>query len=52
MDLVVKPNTISVETLVKVAEIAIMCVHSEKSKCPSMGDVLQALKLACSQFEE
>ncbi|KAL2337960.1 hypothetical protein Fmac_012406 [Flemingia macrophylla] len=51
IDPVVKPN-ISVDSVVKVAAIASMCVQPEVSQRPFMGEVLQALKLVCSEFEE
>ncbi|RDX73546.1 Receptor-like serine/threonine-protein kinase ALE2, partial [Mucuna pruriens] len=51
IDPVVKPN-ISVDTVVKVAAIASMCVQPEVSQRPFMGEVVQALKLVCSEFEE
>lgn len=51
IDPVVKDN-ISVDTMVKVAAIASMCVQPEVSQRPFMGEVVQALKLVCSEFEE
>ncbi|TKY64369.1 Receptor serine/threonine-protein kinase ALE2 [Spatholobus suberectus] len=51
IDPVVKPN-ISMDTVVKVAAIASMCVQPEVSQRPFMGEVVQALKLVCSEFEE
>ncbi|KAG5016147.1 hypothetical protein JHK85_022283 [Glycine max] len=51
IDPYVKPN-ISVDTVVKVAAIASMCVQPEVSQRPFMGEVVQALKLVCSEFEE
>ncbi|XP_027334657.1 receptor-like serine/threonine-protein kinase ALE2 isoform X2 [Abrus precatorius] len=51
IDPFVKPN-ISVDTVVKVAAIASMCVQPEVSQRPFMGEVVQALKLVCSEFEE
>ncbi|XP_061370310.1 receptor-like serine/threonine-protein kinase ALE2 [Gastrolobium bilobum] len=51
IDPVVKP-LISVDTVVKVAAIASMCVQPEVSQRPFMGEVVQALKLVCSEFEE
>ncbi|KAK7255593.1 hypothetical protein RIF29_29006 [Crotalaria pallida] len=51
IDPVIKAN-ISVDTLVKVAAIASMCVQPEVSQRPFMGEVVQALKLVCSEFEE
>ncbi|XP_020273750.1 receptor-like serine/threonine-protein kinase ALE2 isoform X2 [Asparagus officinalis] len=40
------------ENLSKVAAVASMCVHSEPSQRPFMGEVVQALKLICSNKEE
>ncbi|KAG4400186.1 hypothetical protein AAZX31_07G008800 [Glycine max] len=51
VDPFVKPN-ISVDIVVKVAAIASMCVQPEVSQRPFMGEVVQALKLVCSDFEE
>ncbi|KAK7294343.1 hypothetical protein RJT34_17232 [Clitoria ternatea] len=51
IDPVVKLN-ISIDTVVKVAAIASMCVQPEVSQRPFMGEVVQALKLVCSEFEE
>lgn len=48
---VIKPN-ISLDTVVKVAAIASMCVQPEVTQRPFMGEVVQALKLVCSEFEE
>ncbi|XP_058750324.1 receptor-like serine/threonine-protein kinase ALE2 [Vicia villosa] len=47
----VKPN-VSIDTVVKVAAIASMCVQPEVSQRPFMGEVVQALQLVCSEFEE
>ncbi|WJX86399.1 hypothetical protein P8452_68713 [Trifolium repens] len=51
IDPVVKPS-ISIDTVVKVAAIASMCVQPEVSQRPFMGEVVQALQLVCSEFEE
>jgi len=51
IDPVVMPN-ISIDTVVKVAAIASMCVQPEVSQRPFMGEVVQALQLVCSEFEE
>ncbi|XP_057455235.1 receptor-like serine/threonine-protein kinase ALE2 isoform X2 [Lotus japonicus] len=51
IDPVIKPH-ISVDTAVKVAAIASMCVQPEVSQRPFMGEVVQALKLVCNEFEE
>ncbi|TKY48261.1 Receptor serine/threonine-protein kinase ALE2 [Spatholobus suberectus] len=51
IDPVIKPK-ISVDAVVKVAAIASMCVQPEVTQRPFMGEVVQALKLVCSEFEE
>ncbi|KAI4355510.1 hypothetical protein L6164_004274 [Bauhinia variegata] len=51
IDPVIRHN-ISFDTVVKVAAIASMCVQPEVSQRPFMGEVVQALKLVCSEFEE
>lgn len=51
IDPVIKSN-ISYDTLVKVAAIASMCVQPEVSHRPFMGEVVQALKLVCNEFDE
>ncbi|KAI4329152.1 hypothetical protein L6164_021446 [Bauhinia variegata] len=51
IDPVIGPD-ISLDTVVKVAAIASMCVQPEVSQRPFMGEVVQALKLVCSEFEE
>lgn len=40
------------DSLAKVAAIASMCVQPEASHRPFMGEVVQALKLVCSEFDE
>ncbi|KAL8466185.1 hypothetical protein ACS0TY_035337 [Phlomoides rotata] len=40
------------DNLAKVAAIASMCVQPEVSHRPFMGEVVQALKLVCNEFEE
>lgn len=40
------------DNLAKVAAIASMCVHSEPSQRPFMGEVVQALKLICNSMDE
>lgn len=42
----------SLDSLAKVAAIASMCVQPEASHRPFMGEVVQALKLVSSQFDE
>ncbi|KAK8469736.1 hypothetical protein PHAVU_005G159200 [Phaseolus vulgaris] len=51
IDPVMKPS-VSVDTIVKVAAIASMCVQPEVTQRPFMGEVVQALTLVCSEFEE
>ncbi|CAJ1955416.1 unnamed protein product [Sphenostylis stenocarpa] len=51
IDPVIKPS-VSVDTIVKVAAIASMCVQPEVTQRPFMGEVVQALTLVCSKFEE
>jgi len=45
-------DSVSIDTIVKVAAIASMCVQSEVTQRPFMGEVVQALTLVCSEFEE
>ncbi|CAL0335196.1 unnamed protein product [Lupinus luteus] len=55
LDMIIDPfvkDNISDDTLVKVAAIASMCVQPEVSQRPFMGEVVQALKLVCSEFDE
>ncbi|KAI9079246.1 hypothetical protein K1719_038851 [Acacia pycnantha] len=51
IDPVLKPK-ITVDSVVKVAAIASMCIQLEVSQRPFMGEVVQALKLVCSELEE
>lgn len=51
IDPVIKPE-IPVDSVVKVAAIASMCIQLEVSQRPFMGEVVQALKLVCSELEE
>ena len=51
IDPVIKPS-ISLDTVLKVAAIASMCVQPEVTQRPFMGEVVQALKLVCSELEE
>lgn len=44
-------DTISFDSLAKVAAIASMCVHPEVSNRPFMGEVVQALKLVCNNLD-
>ncbi|WCJ39527.1 Protein kinase superfamily protein [Euphorbia peplus] len=43
---------VSYDTISKVAAIASMCVQPEVSHRPFMGEVVQALKLVCNEFDE
>ncbi|XP_039123747.1 receptor-like serine/threonine-protein kinase ALE2 isoform X1 [Dioscorea cayenensis subsp. rotundata] len=40
------------DSVAKVAAIASMCVHTEASQRPFMGEVVQALKLICNDMDE
>ncbi|XP_039049293.1 probable serine/threonine-protein kinase PBL7 [Hibiscus syriacus] len=51
IDPVIKSD-ISVDSITKVAAIASMCVQPEVSHRPFMGEVVQALKLVCNEFDE
>ncbi|XP_054780849.1 receptor-like serine/threonine-protein kinase ALE2 isoform X2 [Prosopis cineraria] len=51
IDPVVK-SEITDDSVVKVAAIASMCIQLEVSQRPFMGEVVQALKLVCSELEE
>ncbi|XWS20136.1 hypothetical protein CRYUN_Cryun31cG0074700 [Craigia yunnanensis] len=42
----------SFDSIAKVAAIASMCVQPEVSHRPFMGEVVQALKLVCNEFDE
>lgn len=42
----------SKDSIAKLAAIASMCVQPEVSHRPFMGEVVQALKLVCSEFDE
>ncbi|KAL6585150.1 hypothetical protein OROMI_004439 [Orobanche minor] len=46
-----KPN-VSLDNFSKVAAIASMCVQPDVSHRPFMGEVIQALKLVCHEFDE
>uniref|UniRef100_A0A7N0TUD2 Protein kinase domain-containing protein n=1 Tax=Kalanchoe fedtschenkoi TaxID=63787 RepID=A0A7N0TUD2_KALFE len=43
---------ISYDTVAKVAAIASLCVQPEVSQRPSIGEVVQALKLVCNECED
>ncbi|CAK7356859.1 unnamed protein product [Dovyalis caffra] len=45
-------SSVSFDTIAKVAAIASMCVQPEVSHRPFMGEVVQALKLVCNEFDE
>ncbi|XP_011000800.1 PREDICTED: receptor-like serine/threonine-protein kinase ALE2 isoform X1 [Populus euphratica] len=45
-------SSVSFDTITKVAAIASMCVQPEVSHRPFMGEVVQALKLVCNEFDE
>ncbi|XP_075492970.1 receptor-like serine/threonine-protein kinase ALE2 [Primulina tabacum] len=51
IDPTLKPN-VPLDSVSKVAAIASMCVQPEVSHRPFMGEVVQALKLVCNDFEE
>ncbi|GMQ08337.1 hypothetical protein CsSME_00052111 [Camellia sinensis var. sinensis] len=51
IDPALKPH-IPFDSAAKVAAIASMCVQPEVSHRPFMGEVVQALKLVCNDFEE
>ncbi|KAK8581149.1 hypothetical protein V6N12_071389 [Hibiscus sabdariffa] len=51
IDPVIKSD-ISLDSIAKVAAIASMCVQPEVSHRPFMGEVVQALKLVCNEFDE
>ncbi|KAK4361817.1 hypothetical protein RND71_017058 [Anisodus tanguticus] len=45
-------SDIPLDSISKVAAIAAMCVQPEVSHRPFMGEVVQALKLVCDEFDE
>ncbi|KAK8551292.1 hypothetical protein V6N12_039940 [Hibiscus sabdariffa] len=51
IDPVIKSD-ISLDSIAKVAAIASMCVQPEVSHRPFMGEIVQALKLVCNEFDE
>lgn len=51
LDPAIKSN-ISFNSVAKVAAIASMCVQPEVSHRPFMGEVVQALKLVCNDFDD
>ncbi|XP_021890243.1 receptor-like serine/threonine-protein kinase ALE2 isoform X2 [Carica papaya] len=55
LELIIDPaikSSISYDSIAKVAAIASMCVQPEVSHRPFMGEVVQALKLVCNEFDE
>ncbi|OMO66229.1 hypothetical protein COLO4_30679 [Corchorus olitorius] len=55
LETVVDPTILSdtsLDSIAKVAAIASMCVQPEVSHRPFMGEVVQALKLVCNEFDE
>ena len=51
IDPAIKSN-VSFNSVAKVAAIASMCVQPEVTHRPFMGEVVQALKLVCNEFDE
>ncbi|GAB2269231.1 hypothetical protein Dimus_004159 [Dionaea muscipula] len=51
MDPALEP-TIQFDSFSRVAAIASMCVQPEVSRRPFMGEVVQALKLVCNEFDD
>ncbi|XP_039041116.1 receptor-like serine/threonine-protein kinase ALE2 [Hibiscus syriacus] len=45
-------SDISFDSISKVATIASMCVQPEASNRPFMGEIVQALRLICNEFDE
>lgn len=55
LDMIIDPimkSNVSHDIVTKVAAIASMCVQPEVSHRPFMGEVVQALKLVCYEFDE
>ncbi|KAL6996329.1 hypothetical protein U1Q18_006462 [Sarracenia purpurea var. burkii] len=55
LETIIDPNLklkIPYDSAAKVAAIASMCVQPEVSHRPFMGEVVQALKLVCNEFDE
>ncbi|GKC27081.1 receptor-like serine/threonine-protein kinase ALE2 [Tanacetum coccineum] len=56
LELIIDPDIMNSNTpfdsILKVAAIASMCVQPEVSHRPFMGEVVQALKLVCNEFDE
>nr|XP_043615240.1 receptor-like serine/threonine-protein kinase ALE2 isoform X2 [Erigeron canadensis] len=52
IDPVIMNSNTPFDSILKVAAIASMCVQPEVSHRPFMGEVVQALKLVCNEFDE
>ncbi|KAB2619706.1 nascent polypeptide-associated complex subunit alpha [Pyrus ussuriensis x Pyrus communis] len=55
LEAIIDPNLgseVPFESIAKVAAIASMCVQPEVSHRPFMGEVVQALKLVCNEYDE
>ncbi|XP_016491079.1 receptor-like serine/threonine-protein kinase ALE2 [Nicotiana tabacum] len=52
IDPAIESDNIPFDSISKVAAIASMCVQPEVSHRPFMGEVVQALKLVCDEFDE
>lgn len=52
IDPAIESDNITFDSISKVAAIASMCVQPEVSHRPFMGEVVQALKLVCDEFDE
>lgn len=55
LEIIIDPaikSAVPFDTMSKVAAIASMCVQPEVSHRPFMGEVVQALKLVCNEFDE
>ncbi|KAL2555074.1 Protein kinase superfamily protein [Forsythia ovata] len=55
LEMIIDPDlksNVPSDSIAKVAAIASMCVQPEVSHRPFMGEVVQALKLVCSEFDE
>ncbi|KAK9054749.1 hypothetical protein SSX86_025828 [Deinandra increscens subsp. villosa] len=56
LESIIDPNitnsNVPFDSILKVAAIASMCVQPEVSHRPFMGEVVQALKLVCNEFDE
>ncbi|XP_026447312.1 receptor-like serine/threonine-protein kinase ALE2 isoform X2 [Papaver somniferum] len=54
LEMIIDPSigSVSFDSVAKVAAIASMCIQPEVSNRPFMGEVVQALKLVCSECDE